>query len=129
MIVGHVESVERGEISEDIGPDVIDDVVADVEILEFGCPNLDPLSQDRHLVEGQIYVLQCVGNPPALRKHLLGDKPNVVVTQIDLPETQTILKKTICFVLQFLQPEIQYNLILTSTKCWPVVQQKLITRN
>ena len=73
-----VETLEAGEVAEDVLPDVVDDVVGHVEPLEVLGAVQEAAGEDGHPIVREIDLLQLVRDPSGLWKHLLGHERNLV---------------------------------------------------
>ena len=65
-------------------PDVVEDVVADIEVLKVLCPKSDFPGNDRQPVVRQVDRLQFVGDPSVFGKHLGRYESDIVVAEIHL---------------------------------------------
>ena len=79
-----VETLEAGEVAQDVFADIVDDVVGDVEPLEVLGAVQEAAGEDGHSVVGEVDLLQLVRDPPVLREHQFCNKRNLVEAEIEL---------------------------------------------
>ena len=101
--MGDVEALEAGEVAEDVFADVVDDVVGDVEPLEVSGAVQEAAGEDGHPVVGEVHLLQLVGDPLGLWKHLLSHERDPVEAEVQSSDAETVVKQTVRLILELLQ--------------------------